>query len=184
VLDAFPPDAAREGDLVTGRGQTVAEYEPIHQDRWGTVYRPERVICTAVMIEDVLVKPEGEVCLLESTVKDLGGLVGMVPGEVAARLRGQLEQAESEINDLRAQLAEKSMVDTVLQRAVNDAMNEAIPKMLVGPAPPAHPATAVVQATAAKNAAALKVLDKELRRDDGPPPPPSDDELERLAKRK
>jgi hypothetical protein len=178
VLDAFPADAAREGDLISGRGQTVTEYEPIHQDRWGTVYRPERVICTAVMIEDVLVRPEGEVCLLESTVKDLGGLVGMVPGEVAARLQGQLEMAYEEIARLRVQLADKTLVDTVLQRAVHDAMEEAIPAMLVGPEPdkPVHPLSANVAAVQRSAAKAMASL---------PPPteaePPSDAELERLA---
>ena len=180
VIDAFPGDAAREGDLITGRGQPVVEYEPIHQDRWGTVYRPERVICTAVMIEDVLVKPEGEVCLLESTVKDLGGLVGMVPGEVAARLRGELEDAAYEIELLRRQLSEKSLVDTVLQRAVNDAMNEAIPAMLVGPElPTPHDQNPAVRAKRAAEAA-LKAMPP----DDEGAPPPTDAELARLAKRK
>ena len=127
LVDSFPGDACRGGDLLTGSSTPIREYQAIHQDRWGTVHRPERVLCLGIWIEEALAKPEGEVCFTESTVRSFGELVGMVPGELLDEVRAELEVANATIEHLRAQLAEKSMVDTVLQRAVNDAMTRSAP---------------------------------------------------------
>jgi len=194
LVDSFPGDACRGGDLLTGSSTPIREYQAIHQDRWGTVHRPERVLCLGIWIEEALAKPEGEVCFTESTVRSFGELVGMVPGELLDEVRAELEVANATIEHLRAQLAEKTMVDTVLQRAVNDAMNEAIPAMLVGPKPE-DMSPAASKAAAMRRRAAVLEAEGHHPDDDfsdaikaiaatEEAPPPSDDELAKLAKKR
>ena len=129
LLDAFPGDAVRGGDLQSGQSTPLREFEPIHQDRWGTAYRGERVLATGVWLQDVS-KPEGEVCFLESSVRAMGQMVGMVPPERLAEAEAELERARAHVIKLEAELASLTVVDTVVKRAVASALEEITPALV------------------------------------------------------
>jgi hypothetical protein len=175
MLDAFPGDAARGGDFRTGQSTPRAEFETIHQDRWGTVYRNERVLATGVWIEEALRKPEGEVCFLESTVRDFGQMIGMVPAERFAIAQAELAEARIIIAKLEDELGQKVMVETVVKRAVDSALQEVIPP-LVEPAPEPAPTTV-------DHNGQPRHLDEPADLPEGSAPPPSDEELAKITKR-
>ena len=159
VLDAFPGGAVRGGDLIDGMSTPNREYEPIHQDRWGTAYRPERVLALGVMLED-LDKVEGEVCFLESTVRSMGHVMGLVPIERLNLTLNALADAHARIEKLEGDLAELTVVDTVVAQAVEKALADLAPQ-LVGLVDDAQQASAPVAA-----------------------PPPSDKELAAASRRR
>lgn len=128
LCDEFPGDVARGGDITSGMSTPRAEFEPVHSDRWGTVYRRERVVALGVWVEE-LVKPEGEVCLLESTVRALGELIGLVPGEQLIDAQLLIMGMGQEIADLQQKLTEHAMVETVVKRAVDSALAELVPQL-------------------------------------------------------
>ena len=163
VLDAYPGGAVRGGDLIDGSSSPNRSFEPIHQDRWGTAYRPERVLATGVYLDD-LDKIEGEVCFSESTIRSFGQLMGLVPIEtlhaaeaVIVALRDQLAASED-------QLAQLTVVDAVVEQAVQKALADLAPQ-LVG---------LVADATQAPEPTETPT----------PAPPPSDRELAAAARRR
>lgn len=104
------------------------DFEPVHQDRWGTVYRPERVVALGVWIEE-LVQPEGEICLLETTVRALGELIGLVPAEQLVDAQLLIMGMGEQIAELQQKLEEHAMVETVVKRAVDSALAELVPQL-------------------------------------------------------
>jgi len=187
MLDAFPPDAAREGDLTNGMSTPRAEFEPIHQDRWGTVYRGERVLCTGVWIEEVLRKPEGEVCFLESTVRGFGQLIGMVPIEQLHQVEVAYRDMEQRCRDLEKMLDEKVMVETVVKRAVDSALEEVIPPLVAqsaDPSDPSDPSPGSSEESDIDGGIPTADVAIEVPKAPAGAPPPSDADLAKIAKRR
>lgn len=126
VLDQFPGGAARGGDFISGMSTPRDDYEPVHQDSWGTMYRPERVIVLDVFLED-LALPEGQVCFLESSVQAMGQLIGLVPSTVVVNLQAELIETHARVAELEHQLAQLTLVDTVVESAVQKALGDLEP---------------------------------------------------------